>query len=386
MTNNERIFSEVFKTYGNIYSSQNLRDSEFDGLKQVKAIFQYCLSTHKRNVGKKGLIHFDFLSNDTFNALATHKDSQDFVAIFSGCISRLYGLFHCFLSDPNVLPKIGDISKEQMPKDKLTELFSDSYIFHPSQLPKDDIRFSIASNMALVSSLLVFNHEIGHIANCHIQFLKKKFSLDIFEELPFNQRRTDMHNTIRALEWEADEYASVCTYSFLEHFKKLLIFDEHLHIDYVFSVSIKMLVLFMNSLSDKDFSHESSTHPSPRDRWIWMLLSINPNQKSIGKNPNQSEVNKGIDDVLAFWTRHKLNLNVNKQPVQESVASMKTRYESAKQILSQCDKDLEQLNKRRNGEGQKWHEENQDDLENYRKEALSYLINNPTNPEGRYGK
>ena len=372
----EELFKLVFSRYGNpgFFPITNFDDKK--GLEEIKAILQFCISTHKRGYGEKGEIYFDYIDNRNFNALATTANGYEFISIFSGTIFHLYRLFFSFMSDPKVLPTFGNIDGELISTEVINSIASNTFEL---QHPKDKARFVAAQNFALVCCLLILTHEIGHIANCHVHLLKNRFSLEVYEEIPMSP--SVKNELFHAFEWEADEYSGVCTYLFLQHFGSIIPIVETLGVDYILSVSSLMLFLYMHNLSGSEFHSESTTHPSPFDRWIWLTLSFQTHDRCKPFKPKHEKILRGIDDVLGFWSRHSL-LDKTKFDFSESrLLQTKSHYEQVRCALKENLEDLTWLGNDRLKKANMWFENNKRDMWELRSEALDNLKKNLVHPK-----
>lgn len=123
----EELFKLVFSRYGNPGFSPITNLDDKKGLEEIKAILQFCISTHKRGYGEKGEIYFDFIDNRDFNALATTADGYEFISIFSGTIFHLYRLFFSFMSDPKVLPTFGNTDGESISSEVINSIASNTF-------------------------------------------------------------------------------------------------------------------------------------------------------------------------------------------------------------------------------------------------------------------
>lgn len=377
----ESLFKQIFASYGNAgVFSKDLDDQQ--GLKEVRAILKFCISTHKRAYGKHGEIYFDYIDNPNFNALASEADGYEFITIFSGTIFHLYRLFFCFFSDPEILPSLGAANIEVVSKNVLNSIQSNTF---ESQHPKDQRRFSAAQNFATIACLLILTHEIGHIVNCHVHFLNRKFSLEIYEELPISNRNPLRNDLFHALEWEADEYSGVCTYLFLQQFGALFPIVEALGVDYIISVTALMLYIYIHIKNGTDFRSESPSHPSPFDRWMIVIINIHNHEKCKPFTPNDEMISKGIEDVLGFCKRHDL---LDKSKFTFSVDTLdqtKRNYDQVRKIFKEYTGDLERIADERLKSSSDWFETNGISIKQMAHEAILNLeknrVTNNTRPQ-----
>ena len=376
---NLRILEERFHQYGSKWKSAN--SSENLGIEELRAIFNYCVSIQRRSFGPKGMVHFDFIENDSFNALAATHRYYDLVAIFSGALRHLYRLYYCFMSDPLVLPEIGNPTKEKLSDAVLSEIRSRKIRVSKFQHPIDDLRYRTACNLALISSLLILNHEIGHIAHCHIYLLQRLFNIKVYEELPLVMPEGELLEYMRAFEWEADEYSAVCTYQFIQGFKSLLPSTEYLSIDLLFSIAIKFLFLLISKQSEGGKSKSSEqTHPAPIDRWLWMLTSLQNNADSKRFSPSHEELLKGIREATAFWSRNSLSEIAAVDYSKERAEVFQENFSNVNKLMLSINQKLKQFELKRNEYGRNWIKKNKEEVEFFRNSALDVISSGPVMP------
>src|SRR4051812_44553146 len=57
-------------------------------------------------------IYFDYIPNDNIGAVVSKKNDIYFIGLYTGCYFSLMDLYFKLLSSKEVLPEIGDVSKE----------------------------------------------------------------------------------------------------------------------------------------------------------------------------------------------------------------------------------------------------------------------------------
>jgi hypothetical protein len=375
--NNERhaLFQELMTSYG--YGTSFVhpvdKSTHSKGLEEVRSIFHYNMANQKRALGPKGIVYFDFLNNQNFNALAAVSNENEFVTIFIGSIQKLYNFFYVFMSDPEVLPFVGNTSNEK----PLQNIWDILELNPPGQFlfPKDRERVLCAQNLALISCLMILNHEMGHIANCHVSFIKEYLNIEFYEEI--QKREKDQVNFIRALEWEADEYAGIVTYQFIRHFEKFLNSSKAVSIDTLISISIFSLHLYTNKILNSNFVTEFDSHPAPMDRWLWTMLSIESSDACIALNPSNENLLKGVSEVANFWKRNKLLKNQEIREEDFSAAKTNERFNSTKKEFKFMSEKLERLVAERNHLGSIWRNLNNEEFISFGKSALLKLQQGP---------
>ncbi len=375
LTEADSLFVQIMSQYGDPWRLSDPSSHDARGLEELRAIFRICISRQKRAIGPQGYIYFDYLSNKGFNALAATANSYDFVTIFSGILFNLYRLFFCFMSDPETIPTIGQISSETLSQDILSSIRNNDYTFTAYQHPVDDTRFRAAQNLALVSCILVLNHEIGHVVFCHPHLMQTQFNTSVYEEFCLTTASTKENQLRRAFEWEADSYAAVSTYACVHHIRDLLVGLRGLSMDYILSVSAFMLFLFIHKQIGAKFGSESDSHPAPRDRWLWMIHAIEQHDLCKKLRSGDFEIGSSIQDVATFWSRNKLFDPSDFDLSPSAADEMKGRYDLARIALREVDGELKDLESRRNEGGMLWRKEHKIEADDYAKAAIAHLAN-----------
>lgn len=371
--NAERVFINSIASYGKPWRLSDPGSHDARGLEELRAIFRINIARQKRSLGPRGITYFDYLDNGSFNALAWSSDSYDFVSLFSGSVFHLYRLFYCFMSDPKVLPSIGDATHETLDKRVLAAISGREPTSYAFQHPVDDTRFQAAQNLALVSLLLILNHEMGHIANCHPHYMQQHFGHGIYEELPISSRPEKQNRLSRAFEWEADEYSGVVTYLVMHQIRSLFVGIEELPTDYVLSAAAFMLFLYIHRQTGGPFNVESPTHPAPQHRWLRMTHEIETHERCKQFKPDHESILRGIQDVAAFWGRNKF---VEKSQMQLSPTwedDLQRSFGNARMTLREHDDELKEIESRRNELGQAWFTSNRLTADTYSEEAFAHL-------------
>lgn len=163
-------------------------------------------------------IHFDFVDNFSLNAFATRVEDQYFIGVNRGTVAILALVFDRLLADRSVLPFFGrvELELENLPlMPKLGPDFIASVenmeTFMP---PQDPSRRAVSKRLCEIALDFVIAHEFAHIANGHVDFLNKKYTLDRIDEvshqfLTGSQREFALHR--KTLEMNADEVAVAFT-------------------------------------------------------------------------------------------------------------------------------------------------------------------------------
>ena len=153
----------------------------------------------------------NYINNNLLNAVASKESDKYYIGIYAGTFILLNELFLRIMSSPNILPEIGDISKEG----KTKKLFNpqqydlDTYFLcKPDEeniMPKDTTRQLYASLFTKAALNFLFDHEYAHIVFGHVDYIastKKIFSIteeESSEETPLDSQ---------TLEMDADSFAA----------------------------------------------------------------------------------------------------------------------------------------------------------------------------------
>ena len=162
-----------------------------------------------------GSTHFDYVDDLSVNAVASKQDVTYLIGVHLGAILNISMFFDVLLSHSDVLVGFGDARHEKKPFDTLANtdwtLPLDQVLqrigFHPhAQIgPVDPSRRSVAQSLATFALDFLFFHEMGHIANNHIDYCAGRHSRGKQEAVaPRMDKATEDD---RALELNADAHA-----------------------------------------------------------------------------------------------------------------------------------------------------------------------------------
>jgi hypothetical protein len=145
-------------------------------------------------------VYFDYVENRGMNAFAFEFENYGFVGVYVGAVVTIYSLFGYLLSHPGFLTTIGHPSEEE-----------EWTAFDPKHLtrrPKDPLRASFAHLLATFAIDFLFAHEIGHLMNGHVRFLRLKSGAPMFSEFDAMQGSELGNLTSQTLEMDADSFAT----------------------------------------------------------------------------------------------------------------------------------------------------------------------------------
>ena len=153
-------------------------------------------------------IHFDYINNGGFNALA-FSTSEDLyhVGIFGALIPRLLDVFARVMSHPKILPQVGDPSIET------TERIDSPPL---DCLPKDTVRFRHSERFFIEAALFLIEHELGHIIKGHLRYIREKVGTVLYAEHDPSRVMSLTPLVSQALEYDADAMAAIGMFSHLK--------------------------------------------------------------------------------------------------------------------------------------------------------------------------
>lgn len=139
------------------------------------------------------------------------EEDVDFIGIHFGTISLISAIFTRMLSNPNILPHIGNSSLEtNAGQIHFVPMQEDLKYFSPCR-PTCRIRSDFSKHLTLTALDFIFGHEIAHITNGHIGLINKVKHKDP------EKRRSELSPLEKqAIELDADHGATEWTLLFSE--------------------------------------------------------------------------------------------------------------------------------------------------------------------------
>ncbi|WP_421830236.1 hypothetical protein [Larkinella sp.] len=157
-----------------------------------------------------------FVDGTDVNAFAFKEDEEYFIGINEGTVLLLMKLFYRMLSHRDILPQIGDLSKEVSPPkspdidiNEATQKKREESIF-----PVDSTRSQFAVALTYFAFRFILMHEYAHILKGHVDYLENKTGLAMVSD---NENLTEDvgGDWIRqAIEIDADDYSAQIGYYF----------------------------------------------------------------------------------------------------------------------------------------------------------------------------
>lgn len=149
-----------------------------------------------------------FLDDESFNAAASLDGGRYSIGINIGAALLTARYAYCLLSDPVMLPSIGNPRREEVDPDVVERLRNplaplDAQGFG-RYLPRDPKRVEAAKQLSVAAYLFLFFHELNHVELGHLDFAIDHLGVSEYREI--NAAPVDPEDAaiLRALELEAD--------------------------------------------------------------------------------------------------------------------------------------------------------------------------------------
>jgi hypothetical protein len=166
-----------------------------------------------------------FLGDMAFNAVATSDGARYVVGINIGAAMLIARYAYCLMSDPAMLPGVGDPSGEEVEPYVLETLRVPNKLLDGNlgrYLPRDPTRLEAAQQISMAAYLMLFYHELNHVELGHVGFVQDQLGAADYREITATPISEDDAAVLRALEWEADTAALYrvcrCGASFIRYF------------------------------------------------------------------------------------------------------------------------------------------------------------------------
>jgi hypothetical protein len=158
-------------------------------------------------------IHFDWIENDDINACAFPHRGKYFIGVNAGSVVYLHSLFSRMLSCPRVLPKVGDVSKEEEARVPPVAIQLGQGNLHASGfvpvIPKDPDRQFHYEYLNNLSMGFLVSHEITHLIHGHIAYGEDRIGCRGISERGWKKGEPEPALTSQTLEMDADMGAAV---------------------------------------------------------------------------------------------------------------------------------------------------------------------------------
>ncbi len=156
-------------------------------------------------------IYFDLVDNSELQAWAFTYEGRYFIALHMGAIDALCALFYRMLADPEVLPHVGDPTKENPNLPILPALGPDAQPLIDAGVvitePRDETRRDYAINLWITAVRFLGVHEVCHISEGHVDYFAQVLRAGFMPEFGFRPRSTDEARDLQTMELFADNRA-----------------------------------------------------------------------------------------------------------------------------------------------------------------------------------
>lgn len=235
-------FNELFleRRYGGIFDYENDAldyEANFgETLTYLRGFINGVLDYESRNK-KKPVVYVNYIYNERLNAVAA-KDTKRgvyYIGINCGIVYLLERLFNTILSNPLIFPNIGEGSKEAgthiIDKSLYTSVknFIDNSIPLDYDKPKDELRRALAEYLSLLALGYLVMHELVHIINGHVDYMRATKGLRVFQENSFSYKTPEENLLSQTLEFDAD---SVAMSTMVFHVSFMHSFPENIKLKY----------------------------------------------------------------------------------------------------------------------------------------------------------
>lgn len=259
-----RVFDRAFKDRGGIARIPS-------GSSRLVSLLTW-YQNRCRSALPDGSFHFDFVRNRRVNACATTDGGFNLIAFNVGAPVAFLKLYETLLSNPHILPDVGDPSKDPAWQADLstTDLQDgDANIFPAGvdRITSDPTRAAFIHHCTQFAMDFIYWHEVFHVLCGHVGYCARRSGQAV--GLPELEGRPDMSAaTSQALELEADLNAAAVTGGawLREALSPGVPFrdgQEALR-TWAFSLAIVFLVFDQSGAQVRDY--RQATHPHPAIR------------------------------------------------------------------------------------------------------------------------
>ncbi|WP_299112005.1 hypothetical protein [uncultured Winogradskyella sp.] len=294
---------------------------------------------------KEFKICFEYINSTEFNAFAipSYKFKGLYhIGLTAGAFLKSFDVFNSILATTDIFENIdgiGNIIEDAIEKVNISKILSEPLTTSPDYsylLEPGTVRANIALFCQNIAMEYLINHEVAHILNGHLGYLRQKknsngttnmarWNIEYSETLDEKDVKKLEINNYQAMELDADETSTLWSISNWIHRTSELIHPKMLEIDYflycrlyIFAVGVVQNIIF-NDGSNKDFiDYNESKYPHNEIRYNWIYSSMHSiHRRKLENNEEKffSEcLYKGILDL-----ERTTNLHFDKDPLPISV-------------------------------------------------------------------
>jgi len=167
----------------------------------LKHVTDHILAPYYQEVraNDRDAIKFGFIDDINFNAFAIFPNT---IAVNLGSLAILLAIYRYMLATPQILPSIGDSSKEVEPPPVSWLGFVDAAI-----MPKDPTRRAYSLYLASMAFDFLVRHELAHLRNGHVDFLNAEAGIQQILEINTQDSGINLLD-FQTMEMDADCYAA----------------------------------------------------------------------------------------------------------------------------------------------------------------------------------
>lgn len=238
-------------------------------------------------------IKFSFIDNPKFNAFAAKAGNEYLIGVNIGVIPILFDLFNRIMAYPDLLTNIGVSEKEELDKPSLRQYYCDAdllvtvgdfdYQNLETTIPKDPTRHLYAMHMFEIAFDFLLSHELSHILNGHLGYMKENFSMNVLEELETSVT-PEMISIKQTFEMDADTIgaskiiSNLCKrhlgiQSFPPELTSFYTRKEDFLFMYVFAILTVFQIMDQSRVYGV-FKMGETEHPFPRVRMNYILSNL----------------------------------------------------------------------------------------------------------------
>lgn len=332
-------FNQVFLDHGGVLSEERFYgtsypfslfptdlegqvEAPYSSLSQSKLYAPDCVAEWRNDpkiIRPMPLVYFDYLTHPSFQVIARIDGKNEFIGFHVGAFIRLQYLFGRMLSDPDVLPDVGDASREVFVENPLGRLPSMTEIIEgfmegyptPIGLPQDPVRQAHARQLTVFAFEFLLAHEFAHLRNGHVHLLRAKTGLNFM--LEFNQGSTSKLSALdrQALEVDADYFAGVMAFNSALLLKRTIerypmplryvatTFEQSLyHRVYALYSLFALMDIIGLAAGDLQRAPETTVHPPARLRQMFLGLGwISFVDQRVPEPKDLQDVKRGIEEM-----------------------------------------------------------------------------------------
>lgn len=286
MTEEQRLFHQAFQFTGGLF---HVNDKDFSIVNDIRKSYEGLLHYLTHSHSKFPKIHFDIINNLSLNACATKSGDYAFVGINIGAYLIMEDMFDKMMASHNVLPNIGDVSKETQERKLLNVIETDKGLhfalpdpLFPGKVSHDPTRRQLAKFYKFIAFQFIALHEFAHIAQGHVGYLQS-LHMPVYSELNPGSKDTMLEFSVnQAMERDADMAATIRAYQIASHFMKLdkstlesfPFYNDWETFIFHWTFAVYSLFRLFGFKKYDDMEARLSTHPPPSVRMAIISLVV----------------------------------------------------------------------------------------------------------------